>query len=64
MNKCSSLTDQQRHNIRDAIKNSVTLAEITQETNVTKVIEYLLEDRSKLERYLSAMAAVLTRQRR
>lgn len=63
MSKHSVLTDQQRRNIRDAMERSVTLAEITRGANVTKVIEYLLEDRPLLEKYLCAMAAAFTQRR-
>lgn len=62
-NRYIPLAAEQRHRIKAAMESSISLAEIAQETNVSKIIEYMLEDRPLLERYLISMAATLSQQR-
>lgn len=63
MSKVKPLTESYCQAIRDAMSRSVSLANITRETGVVSVIEFMLEDKPSLERYMSSMAAVLTNQR-
>jgi len=58
------IDEEQRQRIREAMENSISLAEITRKESVCRVIKYLLEDEPSLERYLTEMAATLTKQRR
>lgn len=62
--KAKPLNDMQRHTALSAMKGLTSLAEITKEAGIKSVIEYMLEDTSALEQYLSAMAATITRQRK
>lgn len=64
MSRTKPLTDLQRQEIRDKIKEPVSLSEVTRETGSVRVVEYLLYDKPALEQYLTAMAAEFTRQRR
>ncbi len=45
------------------MQNTQSLANITRRTGVTRIVDYLLTDKSALERYLSAMAAKFTDRR-
>lgn len=64
MSRAKPLTDLQRQEIRDKMKKSVSLSEVTRETGSVRIVEYLLYDKPALEQYLTAMAAEFTRQRR
>lgn len=63
MSKAKPLTESYRQTIRDTMSRSVSLADITRETGVVSVIEFMLEDKDSLEQYMSSMAAVLTNRR-
>lgn len=63
MGKAKPLTESYRQIVREAMSRSVSLADITRETGVVSVIEFMLEDRCSLERYISSMAAALTKRR-
>ena len=64
MSKGIPLNAQQRQQVRDAMENVRGLFEISKNANVSRVIDYLLEDKPLLEHYLTAMAASITRQRK
>lgn len=57
------LTDEQHGRIREAMDNIRTLAEITREATVWRVVNYLMTDKSTLETYLSAKAGLFTKAR-
>ena len=57
------LNEEQRYKIRKAMENTESLAEITCVATVHSVINYLLEDKPVLERYLTEMAGSITKQR-
>ena len=63
MSKVKPLTESYCQAIQDAMSRPASLADITRETGVVSVIEFMLEDRSSLERYMASMAAALTNQR-
>ena len=58
------LDTKQRIKIREAIESHNSLAEITRELTTYRVVEYLLEDKPSLERYLTTMTGLLTKQRK
>jgi integrase len=60
---CVPLDEVQRRKIRKIIENLGSLAELTREETVFRIVNYLLEDKPLLERYLSGMAALITKQR-
>lgn len=62
--KAKPLNDMQRYAALNSMKGFTSLAEITKEAGIKSVIEYMLEDTSALEQYLSAMAAAITLQRK
>jgi len=62
--KAKPLNNLQRSMAADAMKNYISLAELTKETGIKSVIEYMLEDTSALKQYLSAMATTITHQRK
>lgn len=64
MAKAKPLSTFHRHAIQSIMKSSASLAEITKEVGVKSVAEYMLEDKPALIQYLSAMAAVITQQRK
>lgn len=64
MAKAKPLSAFHRHTIQSIMKSSASLAEITKEVGVKSVVEYMLENKTALIRYLSAMAAVITQQRK
>lgn len=64
MSRAEPLTDLQRQTIRDKTEKSVSLSEVTREAGVVRVVEYLLDDKSALARYLTTMASTFTQQRR
>jgi integrase len=49
--------------IHEAMANLESLAEITQEATMYRVIKYLLEDKPALEQYMSGRAGLLTKER-
>lgn len=63
MGKGSPLTELQRQQVRDAMENAQDLFEISRNTNVSRVIDYLMGDKPFLEHYLTAMAATVTKHR-
>lgn len=63
MSKGSPLTDLQRQQVQDAMENARNLFEVSRNANVSRVIDYLLEDKPFLEHYLTAMAATVTKRR-
>lgn len=54
------IDEEQRIRIREAMENSVSLAEITRKESVCRVVSYLLEDESALKQYLENMAGAFT----
>ena len=58
-----SLTAKQRLKIHEAMVNLDSLAEITREATLYRVIKCLLEDKPALEQYMSGMAGLFTKQR-
>ena len=63
MAKAKPLSKQQRIAAREAMLAGHTLAEITRCAGAVATIEYMLEDKSLLEKYLKRMASSLTQQR-
>jgi len=57
------LDEKQRRNLRKSMNNLDSLAEITRIETVYRVVNYLLEDKSSLEEYLTGMAGSLTKKR-
>lgn len=57
------LDEAQCRKIREAIVKRESLAEITREATVWRVVNHLIEDKSSLELYLKEMAGVFTKQR-
>ena len=51
------------HKICQSMKNLDSLAEISRKETVYRVVNYLLEDKVSLEKYLTGMAALFTKQR-
>ncbi len=58
------LGEDQRKRIREAMDSCNSLAEITRQETVYRVLPFLLEDEVVLERYLMGIAAKITKQRR
>jgi integrase len=58
------LNAEQRHKIRYAMETNGSMAEITKEATAWRVVNYLMEDKPSLERYLTDMAGAVTKQRR
>ncbi len=58
------LGEDQRTRIREAMDSCNSLAEITRQETVYRVLPFLLEDEVVLERYLMGIAAKITKQRR
>ena len=57
------IDEKQRYNIRRAMENLDSLADITRVESVQRVINYLLEDKSAMEQYFTGMAQLFTAQR-
>ena len=57
------LDEKQRQKIHDAMESNSSLASVTKEATAWRVVNYLMEDKPSLERYLTDMAGTITKQR-
>ena len=58
------INEEQVRRVREAMSQTDSLADITCEATVYRVIKYLLEDKISLQKYLTDIARAFTKQRR
>jgi len=63
MSKARPLTESERQAVRTAMDSSISLADITKDTGVVNVIEFMLENPPALEQYMASMASAFTDRR-
>ena len=57
------LDEEQHRKIHEVMGRLDSLAEITREATVYRVVNYLMEDKASLERYLTGIAGLVTKRR-
>jgi integrase len=58
------IVEEQCARIRESMEQLSSLAEISRQETICRVVQYLLTDKTLLERYLTGMAGLITKQRR